>query len=401
MNSQMKREPNDYHFKPFHETYKWITRCLTLGLMYPNPDTEKIKLVILFAKIFFIGTPFSLIILIDMWNCLKTWEITEVIRHSTTLGPFQAAIFKIFIMFYWRAPSKKLLDEYNADFEGYNRLPRRYQAVVAASVRKGQKMFEGFWSTMVILVNMNFVGVAVVRTIYSFIFDETPRRYLIHDVPIPWMEPGASERTPFYEFLFVITVLFDVCILLNYTGYDGFFDLMTNHACLKMRINCMHLEDAFKMKDYDDMERGIRKYLEGQRQCYIFIALIQETFGLWMTLVIICTVIQIGSLMFINAGIGTTTHCVIFNILCVIHIFLPCKSSADMMTMSTDTASIIYGSGWEDVRSARVRRIVPYLIARAQYPERLMAMKVLPFDLECFLAIMKTSYTILTLLQSN
>jgi hypothetical protein len=32
-------------FKPFHETYKWITLTLSMGLMYPNPAKDRFRII--------------------------------------------------------------------------------------------------------------------------------------------------------------------------------------------------------------------------------------------------------------------------------------------------------------------------------------------------------------------
>nr|QIJ45822.1 olfactory receptor [Glyphodes pyloalis] len=388
-------------FEPFHKTYKWISGCLTVCLMYPNPSKWKIKLALIFTLII-LTSPFVIVVTIDMWIRLMSREISELLKHSTTLGPFLGALVKKVHMVYMEKRNKALLDELEEDYETYNRLPKRYQATADAYRRQALWLFETVWAYTLIFVNTVFISIPVSSTIYSYVVDDIPTRYMLHDVVMPMTEQEYRLTSPCYEIFFVISALMELVIMLNYTSYEGLFGILTNHACLKMHISCMYLQDAFKEDTEEGMRRGIVKFLDEQNKCYKYNSSIQISYSLWMNCVLVCVMIQIGSMLYhVSAGATFDLRYALFCLSCVVEIFLPCRIAADLKKTSTDTATLIYCSGWERVRSVRVRRVVPHLIARAQLPELLVAFQLLAYDMELFVRIMKTSYTVFTLLETN
>nr|QIJ45815.1 olfactory receptor [Glyphodes pyloalis] len=397
---QSNEDIPEYHFKPFHERYRWITFTLTLGLMYPNPATERTRIIVILTLLA-LSQPIMFMILIDMYVCWAQRDMFNIIRHSTIVGPFLGAFFKMFVMFYKRVQAKELIDEMNRDYASYNTLPRRHQATAARSIQNSVFYTECLWSPLICIGIMMFPAVAVLSTLYSHIFDQIPRRYMIHDLKPPFREPEARFDSPYFEIQFIYMLWSAVLCWFNYTSYDGLFGLVTNHACLKMSMNCLQLQDAFAAEDPDDVYSQVMEFMNEQKRMFRFGELIQDTFNIWLGTILISTMIQIGSLLFhISAGYGFDLRYTLFSFCSVVHIFLPCKNASNLTSMSTETSTMIYCAGWEKTTSHRVLRLIPFMLARAQRPLQIQAFYMFQYNKELFINIMRTSYSMFTLLRS-
>nr|QEE82759.1 odorant receptor 41 [Conogethes pinicolalis] len=393
-------EQAEFTFRPFHETYRWIATSLTLGLMYPNPATDRTRLILIVTSLLMMQ-PVIVFILIDMYMCWLKRDIFNIIRHSTIIGPFLGAFFKMLLMYYKRVQAKELIDEMNRDYSSYNRLPRHCRAAAAACVRASVTHTERLWAPLVGIAIMTFPGMAVVATLCSHVFAATPQRYMVHDLNRPFREPEARFDSPYFETLFLIMFGGAIICVFNYTSYDGLFGLMTRHACLKMSIYCMRLRDGFRSDEPEELYRQLMEFIREQRRMFRFGALIQDAFNIWLGTILISTMIQVGSLLFhISAGYGFDVRYMLFSVCSVVHILLPCKNAANLKMMSMETATLVYCCGWERTSCKRVRRMIPFLIARAQRPIRIMAFYMFQYDMELFVNIMRTSYSMFTLLRS-
>ncbi|XP_028160768.1 uncharacterized protein LOC114353131 [Ostrinia furnacalis] len=391
----------EHHFESFNKTYQWIAFTLTLGIMFPNPATDRFRIIsinVLLVCVF----PLAMMVLIDMYKCWMVKDIFNIIRHSTIVGPFLGAFFKMFLMYYKRAQAKEILDEINRDHASFNFLPRKQQDIAFLNVKKGVFNVERLWAPIVSIAIMTFPGMAVVMTLYSYAFSDNPKRYMIHEVKPPnSRDPEDMLKSPYFEILFVYETGSAIICVLNYTAYDGLFGIATNHACLKMSLCCMKLKEAFRCDSTEDMYKGILTFIEEQKKMFRFVDLIQDTFNIWLGTILTSTMIQIGSLLFhISAGYGFDLRYTLFSFTSVVHIFLPCKNAATLKDMSTEMSTMIYSSGWERSRERRILRMIPFMVARAQVPNYITAFNLFIFDMELFVFILRTSYSMYTLIRS-
>nr|ALT31656.1 odorant receptor 2 [Cnaphalocrocis medinalis] len=395
-----EKEDKEYKFKPFHLTFKWIASFLMLGLLYPNPRTDKTRFMLIMALLF-VTLPVIVVINIDIFVCWLKRDMFNIIRHSTIIGPVMGAFFKMFVLFHKRVQAKLLIDEMTEDYESYNSLPPTYQEMAVRTIRTC-KIYTLWWGLLITTTILMFPVLALGSTLYSHLFESIPRRYMLHDVNMPFMPTEARFESPYYESIFACMCVCAVISVLNYTSYDGLFCLITNHACLKMSMYCLRLEDAFKQDDPDVMWSELVTVIREQMKTFRFSALIQNTFNTWLGTILISTMIEIGSLLFhISAGYGFDVRYAVFSITSVVHIFLPCLYAANLSAMSTDTATLVYCSGWERACPPRIRRLLPFVVARAQSPIEINAFYMFRYDMMLFVNIMRTSYSMFTLLNTS
>nr|AOE48050.1 putative odorant receptor OR45 [Athetis lepigone] len=389
----------ELEFKPFSETYKKITFALSVGMIYPNPKTEKWRLAsipILVASII----PLAGMIFIDMYKSWLVKDIVNIIRHSTVIGPFLGGFFKMILMFHKRVQAKEILDEIDRDHRVFNGASEPYKDIARASIRNSQIFSETGWVITVFTCVMTFPAMAIVQNIYNFAFKSEPEKYMIHDLHKPFADSEARFRSPYFEIRFVYMFYSAIMYVINFIGYDGFFGLSINHACLKMDLYCKALEDAMTSPEEEIHERVIAVIKE-QCRMFRYVDLIQDTFNIWLGLIFIATMVQICTCLYhITEGYGFDLRYMIFVTGAVIHIYLPCRYGAKLKAMSVETSNRFYSSGWEQVDSQRVRRMVLFMVARAQCPIIITAFNMMAFDMELFTSILQSSYSMFTLLRS-
>nr|ALM26209.1 odorant receptor 20 [Athetis dissimilis] len=389
----------ELEFKPFSDTYRKITFALSVGMIYPNPKTEKWRLAsipILVASI----TPLASMIFIDMYKGWLVKDIVNIIRHSTVVGPFLGGFFKMILMYHKRVQAKEILDEIDRDHRVFNGISEPYKDIARASIKNSQVFSETGWVITVFTCVMTFPAMAIVQNFYNFAFKSEPEKYMIHDLEKPFSAPEARFQSPYFEFIFVYMFYCSILYVINFIGYDGFFGLSINHACLKMDLYCKALEDAMTAPTEEVYEKVIAVVKE-QCRMFRYVDLIQDTFNIWLGIIFIATMVQICTCLYhITEGYGFDLRYMIFVTGAVIHIYLPCRYGAKLKVMSVETSNRFYSSGWEQVDCQRVRRMVLFMVARAQCPIVITAFNMMAFDMELFTSILQSSYSMFTLLRS-
>ncbi|XP_050358646.1 odorant receptor 13a-like [Nymphalis io] len=371
-----------------------------VGLIYPNPKTETRRIVGILLVLISV-VPLSIMILMDIYNCWKRRDIINIIRHSTVVGPFLGGIFKMFIMYYKKIPAKGIVDEIDKDYESFNNLPSSYKSIINKSISNSLLYSEKCWAITVITCVMTFPFMAVALNIYNFLFKSEPTKHMVHDLIIPFMEPEDRFDSPTFEIMFVYMLYACLLYVINFTGYDGFFGLCINHACLKMELYCKAVEDALQAANEADIHDRIVDVIREQNKLKRYVDLIQDTFNIWLGLILIATMIQIGTCMYhITEGFGLDLRYIIFMTGTVIHIYLPCRYSAKLKHMSMETSTLIYCSGWETITSNSIRKTILFMIAMGQIPIEITAFNLLIFDMDLFVTILNSSYSMYTLLRS-
>ncbi|CAH2056097.1 unnamed protein product, partial [Iphiclides podalirius] len=306
----------------------------------------------------------------------------------------------MFLMNFNEEQAKELIDLIDRDYALFNTLPPSHRKIIAAAVRTNRIYAERCWAVFVMFSVMTFPAMAVVQNVYSYSFAAEPVRHMVHDVPIPFAEPEARLRSPQFELFFAYMTYCATLYVVNFTGYDGFFGLCINHACLKMALYCRAMEDAMCSRE-DQLGGRVRSVIEGQCDLFRFVKLVQGVFNTWLGIILVATMIQICTCMYhITEGYEFDMRYLVFVIATVVHIYLPCRYSSKLKNMSTETATLLYCCGWEGVPEERMRRVLLFMIARAQQPTEIIAFNIFVFDMELFVSILQTSYSMYTLLRS-
>ncbi|CAG4978401.1 unnamed protein product [Colias eurytheme] len=295
----------------------------------------------------------------------------------------------------------QIIDEINRDYRTYNFMPDHYQTIIDASIKNNLKYSEKCWAITVVSCVMTFPIMAITLNIYNFTFKSEPTKYMIHDLQKPYGDPEDRFNSPYFEIMFVYMFYCAILYVINFTGYDGFFGLSINHACLKMELYCKAFEDALKASSVEEMHAKIVGVIKEQNRLFKYVDLIQETFNIWLGIILIATMIQICNCMYhITEGYELDLRYIIFIIGTIVHIYLPCRYSAKLQHMSLETATLIYCANWERVNIISIRKMVLFMIARAQIPLEITAFNKLIFDMDLFVSILQTSYSMYTLLRS-
>ncbi|XP_038211414.1 uncharacterized protein LOC119831916 [Zerene cesonia] len=348
---------NEKKYTSFKETYKYTAFAMAASLSYPNPKYLK-KRIFIFCEYFVV--------------------ICQNYKEQMAL---------------------QIINEIDRDYALYNNLPASYQQIIDTSIRNSLIYSERGWIITVLSVVLVFPIMAGIKTTYSYLFTSEPQRFMIHDIRTP---NGSSEdrfKSPYYEIMFAYMLYAASTYVFSFIGYDGFFGLSVNHACLKMKIYCKMFEDALKSKD--NIYGNIRQVIAEQNRLFKLVNLIQDTFNIWLGLILIATMIQLCNCMYtLTTGGGFDLKYTIFVIGSVIHIFLPCLYSAKLKETSLETATLIYCAGWEDIYETKIRKVVQIMIARSQRPLEIVAFNIKIFDMDLFVSILQTSYSVYTLLRS-
>ncbi|KAJ2939787.1 hypothetical protein O0L34_g17977 [Tuta absoluta] len=224
---------------------------------------------------------------------------------------------------------------------------------------------------------------------------------MIHDLNKPWSkDPESRFESPYYEFINVYMMYCACFYVLNFLGYDGFYGLAINHAVLKIQLYSKALEEAMMYSGEEIYQRVIGVIVE-QTRTFRYLNTIQDCFNLWLGVIFLATMIQLCNLLYhITSGHGLDIRYFIFISGVTVHIYLPCHYSAKLKFASSKVATQFYCCGWEQVSDPRVRMLLQFMIARAQQPIAIIAVGMITFDMELFVQILQTSYSMYTLLSS-
>ncbi|XP_061728711.1 uncharacterized protein LOC133533697 isoform X2 [Cydia pomonella] len=358
----------DVEFKPFRETYKIITFNMIVGMLYPTPETAVCRLLGI-ALVLISISPAALIALLDVWHSWQRGDIINIVRHITVLGPCLAAIFKMMLFYYTRDEAWRIIRKIDADHARYNILSESHKEIARRHIQNTQYYSEKCWAITVAVTVLTFPLTAVVLNFYNFVFKEEPVKYMIHDLEKPFSPPEDRFASPYFEIMFGYMAYCSLWYIISFIGFDAFFGVTINHACMKLELACKIMEDAMLEEDRDSRQRRMKEVISEQNDFFSMVELIQETFNFWLGLIVIATMCQICNCMY-------------------------------QIIEALDVATHLYCCGWEHVNDERARKMVAFMIARAQVPLKITAFNMFYFDMDLFVSILQTSYSLFTLLRS-
>lgn len=174
----------------------------------------------------------------------------------------------MFLLLLKRKPAEKLLEEFNRDYYNYNNYPTEFKTLIQAHVDNCLRYSEKWWAVVVVGTVVIFPAMAMIQNIHSTLFTSGNKKYLIHDLNRPFAEPEKRFESPYFETMFGLMLYSCMFYVANFLGYDGFFGVMINHACLKFALYGKTIEDAMQLGSKKDITRRIIEAIEQQNQAY-------------------------------------------------------------------------------------------------------------------------------------
>nr|UVB79124.1 odorant receptor 30 [Heortia vitessoides] len=387
------------HFEPFKKTYPYVAFAMFINNMYPNPATEK-RRIIAIPLTWLVISPCYIIICIDIYHCWQVNDIDKVFAHTIIIGPFTATFLKMALIFYKRREARRILDEINQDHSVCNNLTSEYQTILGKWI-KFMQFYEKFWNACSFIGSFCFHFMAIGMMIYSALFTEKFTKYMVHDINLPFGEPEKRLEFPYFEFFFIQTTLIGCIYYANFTGYDGFLVLSIIHSCSKIELCAQALVDAVKVEDDRLRIKQLGYVIMEQNRLYRYVELVTDTFQGWLSTIATCMVVHLCTCAYHLSKNSFDVHFMAATGSSCFYVFTLCASAGIMKETAAKLSSDLYCCGWEHVTDVRVRKMVQFMIARAQIPLKIMAMGLYDFDVELFTRMMKMAYTMFTLLQQT
>nr|QEI46834.1 odorant receptor 18 [Galleria mellonella] len=386
--------------EPYHKTFKLISLTLVLSVMYPNTATEKWRLLAI-PIVLTSAAPLLLMSANDIYHFWMEGDISNIIRISTIAGPFTGCFLKMILLYVKKDNATQLMDEMNRDYNLINKLPPRYKALAHAEITNS-KAYEYGWGTCCAVAVFIFPLRASCMNIYSYLFDEVPKRYMINELTNPFRPPEEKFNSPYFEIMTAYTIYCGVLYFVQFVGYEGLLVSTMNHACLKMHMFCAALEDAFNAEDREERHKLVIDVIREQVRTFWFVETLIETFQVWLIVISGSLIAQICTCMYyVLEGFGFDLRYLVFMSSTILYMYLLCHHAGKIKHVAANVPSLIYSSGWEDIYDQPIRKMVLFMIARWQVTMEIKALDMFVFDTEFFVFIIKTAYSMFTLLKSN
>nr|WPO56504.1 odorant receptor [Leucinodes orbonalis] len=139
-------------------------------------------------------------------------------------------------MYYYRVSIKGLIDEFSYDYFCYNNLPNQYQIKIHSSIKACVAYSEKAWNICLAIAVATFPLMSILTTMYSQLFDEVPKKYMIHDLNKPFAEPEERFESPFYEIVYVFMMGSAIIWYVNYSG-EYFFNFNNLYYKYFIKLN--------------------------------------------------------------------------------------------------------------------------------------------------------------------
>ncbi|XP_041972111.1 odorant receptor 2a-like [Aricia agestis] len=311
---------------------------------------------------------------------------------------------------------RAVIDQVNSDYEKYNRMPGDYQKIIDESIALTRKV-DKVWHGVLYATAVSYPSLAVVSTIYSQLFSDSPERFMFHEVRYWFVDMETQYSTPFFEYfniyeLYIIFIVtFGFLVYHNHNskqlaGYDSSFIIFMFHAALKLKLIYRDLVHLLDDMDVQLMRAKVAKFVREHLECRLFVENIQKSFEVWLAGIFCHGVLQLGMALTqttsqeSKGGTGSNLTYYFYVMATVLHIFLPCFLASELRKLEENLAKNAYDCSWEDVPDRGVRRAIMMIIHRTQKPDEFTAIGMITFNMELFVSVLQTSYSMYTLLRN-
>ncbi|KAL0810407.1 hypothetical protein ABMA28_010550 [Loxostege sticticalis] len=347
----------DIYFNPFEKTFKFVMFCMVVGMIYPYPKMTRMWQIAAICFYLIIPNPSSSIVVYDVIEAYKEGDMDCIFRHIIVMGPFITHYLKMVLMYIYRSNAKLLLEEMNEYFEKLNSKPLSHKLIAKKWLTKSF-FLEKSWAYCVLAGSFSFPIMAICKNIYSTLFDEYPRRYCIQELRSPFS--GSNLDSPFYEIMFINTCMASCMYYINFNGYDGFFVQLILHTALRIAVCGESLKDAFNIDDSVLRRRAV------------------------------CMRSGLQESQFLCAAFAS-----------VMYLFMICAVGGLIQDESEKLSDLFYECGWERISDPDCRRLLVFMIARAQKPLQVQTIAMYNVNLQLFVKVLKMAYSLFTFLQQT
>ncbi|CAH2254654.1 jg4486 [Pararge aegeria aegeria] len=403
--------------------------------MYPNPCNEhkrKRYIVVLILTLL----PALMIVGSDMRSRILNNDLANLIRQSIIMVSVVFTLVKLIITIIRKKELREIIVEINEDYQTFNELPEECQDIAKDTIQT-TKTLENLWIGILAATASSYPILACVCTIYSQVLSNDPKRYMVHETELIFVTEEKKYETPYFEAMSIYTLYVIWIIFLGFAGYDGLFSVCILHVSLKIKLFSLKLQHILDdAEDVPKMKANIANFVEEHCGVIRLIEKIQKCFEVWLVGTFFNAVVQIGmALCQITSNATGTQHCCLaaklsnpgqalsqkalllylilsfqeadinamyyfYAVATAVHIYVPCHLASDVTQRAAEVATVAYSSSWESLQDAGVKRSIAIIIARAQIPIHFKAMGMLTFNMEMFVSIMQTSYSMYTLLRT-
>ncbi|XP_068630145.1 odorant receptor 10-like [Battus philenor] len=386
-------------FKPFHQTFSHCAFFLSIALMYPNKNNIPIRVFVFGMFLLFNGY---------IIYCFCTYHFKCLIRHdmynlsrNTTVGILISLFFfKTFYVSYKSQTFGELLKKITEDLLKGNHMEHDYQEIYEHYIKLG-KMGEFCWILIPVLLSLQFPLYASMCTIIESLKSDTGKRYMVHEMDIKYLEDKQYE-SPYYEMIFAYSLMQCFILVPNFSGFDGSFCVATNHLRLKLKLITRKLYKAFKDSENRTILRArVIESIKEHQEALQFYNHLQEMYGGWLLMVFLVTSLMISlSLYMIFLTKRVDPVYTIFAISGVVHMLAPCYYACNLVKSSEDFSVDIYHVQWEQWSDVVVTKLLTIMIVKAQQPLILSGQGLVYFNMQLFITVLQTSYSVFTLISS-
>ncbi|XP_063836445.1 uncharacterized protein LOC135085601 [Ostrinia nubilalis] len=386
-------------FGPFHDTYRLNMYSMSYGMIYPNPATNKWRLLAI-PILCFTTIPMTVLVFLDIRRYWIDGEILEVIRHVGLIGPFITGILKMCLLYYKEEPTSQILALINKDYASFNQLPESYKPLVRGYV-KNTRFYQNIWIACVLMILSTFVLTASVMNICETLFSSEPKRHMIYDVRLPIDRPEAQFETPYFEILYIYMLYIAAVYTINFTGYDGFMIACVYHACLRIELFCKYVHDAMDYEG-DELRKRLGEAVNHHCETFKLIEKCESSFNFYLGLVYVIVTTELCICLYlVMEGFEFDYKFSSFSIGTILHIYVPCLVAEKLKSVCENASDLIYCCGWENNYDLSMRKFIPYMMARAQTPVAMKAFGLITFEMSLFASTMKTAYSMYTIIKTQ
>ncbi|XP_045448987.1 odorant receptor 4-like [Melitaea cinxia] len=330
-------------------------------------------------------------------------DMPNLVRQFIIVVAVSFVILKLILTVVRSNEMKAIFDGINEDYENYNDLPDEHQQIVEGTIKK-TKILEKIWIIIMGTTALSYPVLASVCTIYSALFSENPRRFMVHEIKIIFLTEDQKYDSPFFEMIAAYSIFVVWVIFIGFTGYDGMFTVCIQHVSLKIKLLSFNLKYLFiDTNDVIKIKRNITEFVEGHCEIIRLVGEIQKCYEVWLAGMFFLSVVQIGmalSQVTADAESDINGMYYLFVACTIVYIYLPCYLASDVTYNAAEVANYAYGSSWETITDSGLRKSICIIIARAQIPIHFKALGMLTFNMEMFVSILQTAYSMYTLLRT-
>ncbi|XP_026497968.2 odorant receptor 4-like [Vanessa tameamea] len=369
--------------------------------MYPNPRTDG-KRKILIGCLILSVSPALMLACNDLRLRFLKNDMANLVRQSIIIICLTFVIIKLMITVFRSNEIRALFDGINEDYEKFNYLPEEYQQLVAETIKKS-KSLEKIWLIIMSVTASSYPVLAGVCTLYSMMFSDNPRRFMVHEMEVFYLTTEQKYESPYFEILAIYSIFVVGVVFIEFTGFDGMFSVSVFHVSLKIKIFSLNLKYMFvDATDTPTIKKRIAKFVKDHCEVSRLIGEIQKCFEIWLVGIFVNAILQTGmALSQITTNVNKDINGVyyLFAVATIIHVYLPCYLISDVTYNAAEVANVAYSSSWEMVEDVNIKKCICLIITKAQIPIQFRALGMITFNMEMFVSILQTSYSMYTLLR--